>query len=449
MDGIHALVVGAGIAGLAAARVLAETYDQVTVVDRDTLPPHGGPRAGVPQGQHVHAVLMLGAAGIRELFPGLVEELVAEGVPMGDILAGARPYFGPHRLAPAPSGLLGLCVARPHLEYRIRMRLGELPNVRFVAGRTVVGLKLSPDRTAVTGVRTTNDDGSADDTDADLVVDASGRGSRLPQWLVDVGYPSPHQERIRVDIAYTSAMFSMPADVIGGDLGVAVAASPSNPRGGALINMGNEQWLVSLNGYRDAHPPVGFDGFTAFARQLAVPDIAEALRVATPTGTPTRFRIPDATRRHYEKLTRFPAGLVVLGDAVSCFNPVYGQGMSVAIQEALVLRQRIREAPPHGTSLRGIQRDIARTSAVAWTMSVSNDLRMPWIRGRRTASVRLGNAYLARLYRAASVDPVVALAFMRVANLIDPPSAILRPSIARRVLIRGRAAASAGRGGPG
>jgi 2-polyprenyl-6-methoxyphenol hydroxylase-like FAD-dependent oxidoreductase len=424
----RAVVIGAGIGGLFAARALSDTHDRVTVIDRDLLPPDGTARSGAPQGRHVHAMLMKGTLVIRELFPGLIEDLVAEGVPMGDILTRARPYVGAYRMAPTPSGLVGVCVSRPYLEYRIRTRLAGLPNVEILGGRRAVGLTVSPGG-AVTGVRTAEDG----QLTADLVVDASGRGSRTPQWLEDVGFPAPPEETVQVDIAYSSCTFVMPADVIGGDLGIAIIPTPANPRGGGLADLGNNRWLVSLYGYRGVHPPVTTDGFIEFARQLPAPDIHRALLQATPTGRPVRHRIPDATRRRYDRLTRFPTGLVVLGDAVSCFNPVYAQGMSVAAEEALILRRRWRE---HGAEGIGrLRHDIAKTGAVAWAMSVASDLRMPWIAGRRTARVRFGNAYLARLHRVAEHDGQVALAFMRVANLIDAPIRILRPSIVRRVVL--------------
>ena len=427
----HAIVIGAGIAGLCAARVLTDTFDSVTVLDRDTLPADGQPRAGVPQGRHVHAVLVRGSRAIRDLFPGLVEDFVADGVPTGDLLANTRAYNGPYRLAPVDSGLEGIYIARPDLEHRIRERLATLPNVTITTGRTVVGLTASSG--TVTGVRTVTAGTEApDELGADLVVDASGRGSRTPQWLTDLGYRQPPEQRVRIDINYSSCTFSMPADVIDHAHGVLVTPTPTNPRGGGLIDMGDDRWLVSLTGYRDTAPPVELDDFTEFARQLAIPDIYHALCRATPTGKPVRFRMPEAVRRRYDKLTHFPDGLVVLGDAACTFNPIYGQGMSIAAQEALVLRRHLQRHGGRRTSR--LRSQIARAGAGAWMMSVNYDLRMPWVPGRRTPVVRLGNAYLALLYPVSTRDGAVARAFMRVANLVDRPAMIARPSIALRVV---------------
>jgi 2-polyprenyl-6-methoxyphenol hydroxylase-like FAD-dependent oxidoreductase len=434
--GAHAVVIGAGIGGLFAARVLSEFYEHVTVIDRDTLPRDSDSRSGVPQGRHLHALLTAGALVIREFFPGLIEDLIADGAPTGDILARGRVYFDGHRMAQAPSGLPGLGATRPELEHRIRLRLADLANVRVVAPCRAVGLTASRDGHTVTGVRVASST-AADDQDvlaADLVVDASGRGSILPRWLADIGYPQPEEDRIGIDVAYASCAVALPNEALDGDLGVAVGATVDIPRGGGLVRTANERWLVSLAGYHGHHPPVTPDGLLAFARTLVAPDLYEALRHATLLSSPVRYRIPYAVRRRYERLDRFPDGLVVLGDAVSSFNPLYGQGMSVAAKEALIL-QRCLQQGPH--SLRRFRYKIGRTGTVAWLMSVSSDLRMPWIEGRRTPLVRFGNAYAARLFRAAERDPAVARAFMRVANLVDPVACVVRPTIAVRVLAGG------------
>jgi 2-polyprenyl-6-methoxyphenol hydroxylase-like FAD-dependent oxidoreductase len=429
--GSHAIVIGAGISGLFAAQVVSEFYRHVTVIDRDDLPPDGDIRAGVPQGQHLHALLTSGALAIKNLFPSFLEQLIAEGAPTGDILANGRAYFGGVRMAPAHSGLPGLAVSRPFLEFRLRLRLAEKGNVSILAPCNTVGLIASPDGRTVAGVRVMAQDGGVEELEADLVVDASGRGSHTPDWLAEIGYPQPQEEKVDVDLGYSSCTATLPANALHGDLGIAVSATVANPRGGGMIRTEKDGWMVSLVGYRGAHPPVTPEGFLNFAQTLPVPDIYDALRAATSLSHPVRYRVHHVVRRHYERLSRFPEGLVVLGDAVTSFNPIYGQGMSVAAKQALILGGVLRHGP---AALRRARRKIAQASAVAWQMSVSSDLRMPGIEGNRTPLVRLGNAYVEHLYRAAHHDPAVACAFMRVANLVDPPIRIISPMIAIRVL---------------
>jgi 2-polyprenyl-6-methoxyphenol hydroxylase-like FAD-dependent oxidoreductase len=430
----HAVVIGAGIAGICAARVLAETYDHVTLLDRDALPDGDEPRRGVPQGQHVHAVLMLAKAVISELFPGLLEGLVAAGVPTGDLLAHTRAYYGEDRLVSITTGLEAVYISRPNLESALRGWLSGLRNVTVRPGVSAVGLIASPDGQSIAGVRTVSGDGQeSEDIHGDLVADCAGRGSRVPAWLAELGLGEPPEQRVRIDLSYSSCLFSMPDGVLEGAHLVALGPRPQNPRGAYLLDVGNGRWLVSLIGYRDTPPPVDLDGFRQFARQLPVPDVDLALGRATPVGRPVRFRMAEAVRRRYHLMKRCPDGLIVLGDAASTYNPTYGQGMSVAAQQALMLRNHLQEHGP--TRLPQLRAKIARVSDVAWTMSVNYDLRMPWILGRRTVSIRLGNAYMALVNQAATTDERVAVALARVANLLDSPAAIAHPSVAFRVLV--------------
>jgi 2-polyprenyl-6-methoxyphenol hydroxylase-like FAD-dependent oxidoreductase len=426
------VVIGAGIGGLLAARVLSELYDQVTVVERDALPAEGEFRSGVPQGRHIHGLLARGGQILDRLFPGFLDGLAAQGVPTGDVLEDVRWYLEGSRLARTRSGLTGLSITRPHLEYEIRNRLATVDNVVLDGPCTVLGFETAAGADAVSGVRVARPDGEPADRvlAADLVVDASGRGSRTPQWLAAMGYLPPDEERVRVDVGYSTCWFDLPGDPLGGDIGIVVGATPTNLRGGAISRISGGRWLVSLGGYLGDHPPVTPDGFLRFAADLPVPDIYRAIRDGTPLGKPVRYRYPEARRRNYQRLARFPDGLVVLGDAACSFNPIYGQGMSVAAAQALTLSEHLRRAGP----LPRLRREVARTSSTAWKMSVGGDLRLPGIPGRRTPAVRLSNAYASRLYRAARHDPVLGSAFIRVANLVDPPRALLRPGVVLRVL---------------
>jgi 2-polyprenyl-6-methoxyphenol hydroxylase-like FAD-dependent oxidoreductase len=429
----HAVVLGASMAGLAAARVLADAYQRVTVLDRDTFPVAGGHRRGVPQSRHAHALLASGRAALEELFGGLTDELVAAGAPVGDLQADIRMYNEGLRLRQAPAGLTVLVVSRPLLEDRIRDRVRALGNVRLVDGCTVTGLAATPDGHGVGGVRVLRGDGPGEElVRADLVVDATGRGSRSPAWLEELGYRRPVEEQVRVGIAYTTRVYRRRPDHLGGDLAAVVAATPKLRRGGVIHAMEGDRWIVTLLGYQGEQPPVDREGFTAFAATLAAPDIFEVIRDAEPLEDARVARYPANVRRRYERLDRFPDGFLVVGDAVCGFNPSYAQGMSVAAGEALALRDCLRDGPADlGSRFR------ARTAAIVdipWQIAVGSDLRLPEVEGPRSAKVRLVNAYLARLHVAAATDPEVGRAFLRVVNLLDRPERLLRPGIALRVL---------------
>jgi 2-polyprenyl-6-methoxyphenol hydroxylase-like FAD-dependent oxidoreductase len=432
--GDHAVVLGASMAGLLAARVLADAYGQVTVIDRDELPKASTHRRGVPHGRHAHALLARGQQALEELFPGLTAELIAQGVPTGDLLANGRWYVSGHRLRQQPIGLVSLCVSRPLLEGYVRARVRALPNVAFLDSCDIVGLAATPDGRRVTGARVLRraDGGAKELLGADLVVDATGRGSRTPIWLQALGYERPDEEQVRVGLGYTTRTYRLPPDALDGDLAVLDATTPEHPRGGALLRLEGDRWMVTLAGMLGDHPPTDPDGFLDFARSLRFPDIYQTVRDAEPLDDPVPFRFPASVRHRYERLDRFPDGLLVMGDAVCSFNPIYGQGMSVAALEALTLRRHLqRGAEPQPRHFFG---DLTRVVNVPWDIAVGGDLAVPGVQGRRTLKVRLVNAYIARLHAAAAHDAHLASAFVRVAGLIAPPQSLLRPSIAVRVL---------------
>ena len=434
----RAVVIGASIAGLLAAHALSDSYGQVTVIDRDELPEMPMHRRGVPHGRHLHALAARGQQALEELLPGLTAALVAEGAPAGDLLADARFYLSGHRLRQAHSGLTLLCASRPLLEHHIRTRMRSLPNLRFVDGCDVVGLLTSPDGHRVTGVRVLRRaDGSADELlDADLVVDASGRGSRTATWLEALGYPPPQQEQVRIGLGYATRTYRLSAAALDGNVAILVAATPQHPRTGAMQRLEGDRWMVTLAGIVGDHPPTDGAGFVEFAQSLPFPDIWEAIRDADPLDDPVAFRFPASVRHRYERLRRFPAGLLVMGDALCSFNPIYGQGMSVAALEALALRQHLASGvEPQPRRWFG---DLARIIDVPWEMAAGGDLMFPDVQGRRTRKVRLLGAYLTRLHAVAAHDANLANAFIRVAGLVSPPQSLLRPRIALRVIVAGR-----------
>lgn len=430
----RAVVLGAGMAGLLAARVLAESYAQVLVIDRDRLTAERGPRRGVPHGRHAHALLARGQQILGELFPGLDAELTAAGIPAGDIAGNLRWYFNGRRLQPAHTGLISVSATRPVLEAHVRARVRALPNVEFLEQCVIRGLTANADRGRITGARIVHEDGSGTEEtlEADLVVDVTGRGSRTPAWLEELGYPRPREDRVKIDLAYTTRHYRLKRDPYGTDLSINPVASPANPRGAFFPKLADGSSQLSLTGILGDHPPTDDEGFLAFAKSLSAPEIYEAVRDAEPLDAPVTFRFPASVRRRYERLSRFPEGLLVMGDGVCSFNPVYGQGMTVAALEAMALREHLR-AFAEPDALRYFQ-EIAAICDVPWDIAAGADLNFPGVHGSRTLKVRMGNAYMARLHAAAATDGGVTEAFFRVAGLVDPPQALMRPRLALRVL---------------
>ena len=439
----RALVVGGGIAGLLAARVLAETYFEVQVLDRDDLedPSASGPRRGVPQGRHIHALLPGGRRILEELFPGLTGQLVDAGAPRGDLLGDARLHLGGHRFARTDAELTTVSVSRPYLESCIRARVRELRNVTFGPPTDVLGLVTTPDRQRVQGVRVLRRaDGSAEEVlDAVMVVDAMGRASRTPTWLQELGYDQPPEDHVAGDVGYATRHYRLGPEVLGGDWGSLQGPTPTSHRGGVLARIEGDRWIVTLFGLLGDHPPTDPVGFERFAGSLIVPDVHDAIRTGEPLDDPGAFRFPASVRRRYERLRRFPDGLLPIGDAVCSLNPIYGQGMTVAALQAVALRDHAGREGKAET--RRWFRRVSRIVNAPWDMVVGGDLAIPEVAGARTAKVRLMGAYMARLHAAAATDPALAVAFARVMALVDPPPSLLRPGTAARVLRGGRRAA--------
>lgn len=421
----HAVVIGASMSGLLSAAALHRLYAQVTVLDRDTLPAVDAHRRGAGQSRHAHGLLARGREVMDELLPGITAELVARGAMRGDLQERARHVHAGMRLARGESGLTGLLVSRPLLEGQVRRRVGALQGVRVLSGRTVTGLLSREGRVA--GVRLAD----GEPIPADLVVDAAGRGSRTPFWLDELGYEPPREERVTIDVRYGTREFRRRRDDLDGDLIVVVAPTPDAPRGGVALALEDERWIVTLAGYGEAPPP-DLAGFAAYAATLPAPDLHELITTAEPIGEPCAYRNPTATRRRYERLARFPEGLLVTGDAVCAFNPLYGQGMTVAAMEA-------KELLDPDMTPRAYFRRVAGIVDTPWEITVGGDLRMPGVEGDLTPKMRMVHAYLDRFHAAAVHDPDLTRRFLRMTNLYDAPPALMSPAALIRVLRGGGA----------
>lgn len=439
--GQHAVVIGASMGGLLAARALADHYEAVTVIERDRLPDGRAPRKGVPQGAHAHGLLARGRAALEELFPGLGEELVAQGAVYGDVVDNVLWFNHGVYLRNAPSGLQGLLLSRPLLEDGVRRRLLQLPNIRLQQEIAVLEPVYDRDAGRVAGVRVAAVGGTAeaDTIAADLVVDGGGRGSRSPAWLEALGYERPREASVEVEIGYMTGHFRRKPEHLPGKQAVVMAACAPDWRVGVILAQEADRWIVTLGGYFGDYAPADPTGYIDFARSLQKPEIFEVIRDAELLSPLMPYRFTANLRRHYEELSRFPEGHVVFGDALCSFNPVYGQGMTVAATEALALRQCL------AAGAQGIARRFFQAAKplidIPWQIAVGSDLQHPQVPGERTRQVRFINWYLGKLYQAGERDPILAERFLQVANLMQQPAALMHPGSALRVW-KGRRRAS-------
>ncbi|WP_405679241.1 FAD-dependent oxidoreductase [Streptomyces sp. NBC_01511] len=445
----HAVVIGGGIAGLLAAQVLAAHADRVTIVERDRLPDGAKPRSGVPQGSHIHVLLAGGQLALETLLPGIVGELREHGAPEvgmpSDMVQWQSGTW--YRRTPATAHLL--TGSRPLLEWLVRRRVLADPRIRTVEGTEVVGLLGDAVRT--TGVllrdRGTGEKAAARATaragvvtralTADLVVDASGRGSRAPHWLAAVGAEPPREETLDSGLSYATRVYRPGEDDDTTDtIGYFVVPDPAQVCGAFALPMEDGRYLVTLSGARGNEPPSDEEEFAEFAARLPHPFLHEWLRRAEPDSPVRSFRNMGNVRRRYDRPGRRPAGFLATGDALCTVNPVYGQGMSVAALNAVALREALTDRRRTPTTRR-VQRALLTSARQAWDISAGADRKMPGAVGdaaRYSPADRPATWYLARVHRRAGGNAVVGTPFRAALHLASPLNVLFAPRVVRAVL---------------
>lgn len=425
----HAVVVGASMAGLFAGRVLADAFEQVTVLDRDPLPDERIARRGVPQANHVHALLEPGRVMLEDLFPGYGGEIRDAGGVVMNASKKLDLYQGGDYIAEAEEELPFYCASRPLFEQLTRRHVAEGADVALRGACHVTDFVADDDGRTVTGVRVVDGDGGEETIAADLVVDATGRTSRTPEWLERHGYPTPETENVGVDLAYSTVAVDRPPE---NERGYLIVPSPPVTRGGTAVPVEGDRWIVTVFGRHGDHPPTDPEGFEEFASSLPAPAISEVLAHHEWDGDEIhRYPFPASKRRYYEDLDRFPDGLLVTGDAVASFNPIYGQGMSAAALDALHLHHALA-AGRENLATRFFDR-AADTLDVVWRITVGSDFEYAETEGKKPAGTDVFNRYLSWVVDAAHEDRYVAEQFTRVLRLESHPTALLAPGILGRV----------------
>ena len=427
-----AVVIGAGIAGLAMAGTAAERFDRVLLLDRDQLPDTATPRRGVPQSYHGHVLLAAGQAALEELFPGVRDELVAAGALPFDFGVALGFYRYGAVWSRVPSGLEMLAMTRPLLELTLRRRIAALPNVRIRPSVAVAGL--TGDGTRVTGV--VLDDGET--VPADLVLDATGRGMRSDRWLGALGLPTPDVVEVKIGVRYATQLVRCDDGDLADTAGMLVLPTPpAEKRTGLALAVEGDRWLVGLGGWHGEHPTPDPDGFRAYAKSLPEPTIGDLLARAEPVTDIVAFQFPSSRRRRFELLREPPGGYLAVGDAICSFNPVYGQGMTVAALEAAALGRLLDRVPDNsGRLARAFYREAARIIRTPWQFAVGADFVYPETTGPRPRAIPLLNRYSTRLQLAARTDPELRRTFTWVQQLVTPPGALFTPRVIARVLRR-------------
>lgn len=435
----HAIVVGASMAGLMAARVLSDHFTQVTVLERDVLPAGPEPRAGVPQSRHLHALLPRGMQILEAFFPDLGNEMQSIGavcIDVGADVAWLTPQGWGLKIH---SNLVALSSTRDLLEHTVRRRVSEIPNVMICAETEVTGL-LREGSGSIAGVRTRvrNHEFAQRERKltGDFVVLTTGRQNVIARWFSDVLIEQPRMMTIDAHIGYATRLYRRPklADLPWRAL-ILQPAPPLAKRGGIIFAIEGDRWQVTLTGGDRDYPPTDEAGFLEYARSLRSPELYQTIREAEPLTAILGFRSTENRRHYFERIREWPEGLAVMGDAACAFNPVYGQGMTTAALEAAALHRLLTDGFPGPSLVRVFQRELARILESPWTLATTADLRFATVEGASAGwSTRLMHRYIDRVLRLGTKDPVARMRFLEVQGMKREVPAMLRPDMVTRVL---------------
>lgn len=435
--GAAAVVIGASMAGLCAARVLADRFERVIVFDRDTLPDGARSRRLVPQGRHPHLLLVAGARLLEGWFPGLGDELRLAGAVDLDLCRDFLWHQAGGTQRRPESDLRGPSLSRPLLEWAVRRRVAGLPNVEIHGEAVVEGLEADATGARIVGVRV---EGEAR-VDADLVVDATGRAARTLPWVQELGFPAPRTSVVEVDTRYVSRVFRQATEPSRDWKAAAAIGDRSTRRLAMLLPMEGERWMLAIAGVNGEAPPTDPDGLLAYAQQFASPVIAEVMAASEAIGEAVTHRFPANQRRHVEKLRKFPIGWVLLGDAVCSFDPIYGQGMTSAAQQADALGAALdREGAVDRAFARRYFRSAGRIVSNPWSIAVGGDFAYDGTAGSKPFGTDLLNRYMDRVTKAGQCDDDVVIRVNEVISLLRGPQSLMSPAFALRVLRKARAA---------
>lgn len=422
--GKRAIVIGAGVAGLIFARVLADYFEDVTVAERDALADNAEPRSGVPQGRHFHGLLAGGCRVMENLLPGLVEDFKTAGAVT--LVTGLSARIEMPGYDPFPQRDAGFCsysLSRPLLELCIRRRVQAIGNIRWERNSAVE--RVLHDAGAVNGVALR--DGRS--LSADLVIDASGHGELTLRTLDEMGYARPRSTTIGLDLHYATGIFEIPADAAHDwkVLATHPGLPPERPIGGMMSTIEGNRWICGLGWYGEDETPVDRESFIAFTRKLQTLTCYHAIRDAAMVGGVARFGLRESRHRHFSELESLPGGLLPVGDAICCFNPIHGQGMSVAALEADELR-RLLEGEAGQSDIRALTRSFLKATdgiiAGPWNMAALPDLAYPQTRGERPPDLMQSLKFGAAFMELAARDADAHKLMWEIRSMLKPYSAL-------------------------
>jgi len=437
--GRRTIVIGAGIGGLSMAGALAKYFEQVEILERDRLTASAASRSGTPQDRHPHGLRAGGLRALDRIFPGFERDLATAGaipVTFARDVQFERPDVGV--LPKRDFAISVLCATRPLIELVLRRRAEAVANITLRPTSRVIGIVPAAGGAGVRGVQFVNGSGRFETLDADLVVDASGRGAPTLTLLDALCWDRPQMTEIGVDITYATAVVEIPPNASAEwKLVLTLPDPPHVALNSVLVPTEDGRWIITIADHSATTWIETWDALLEASRSLITPTVYNALRYAEPPEGIRHYRFPVSTWKHFERLPRLPRGVLPVADAFCRFNPIHAQGMSSAAQQARlledVLHRAADEPDPIAALQTGFMSEVASVLETPWNMSTSADLAFPQTRGERPDNFAEAREFEAALFRAAVTDPVVHRAMMEVAQLLQPYSRLQKPDIMRRI----------------
>ncbi|MDH3658324.1 MAG: FAD-dependent monooxygenase [Nitrosopumilus sp.] len=425
-----AIVIGGSIAGLLAARVLSDYFKEVILIEKDSCMENGKVRIGTPQANHIHILLVKGREILQDFFPELERDLIKKGANKIDFLNDIR-YRLPSGWAPKfNSGIITFTCTRTLLENTIRHQIQKISKIKIEKGKHITSFVL--EKSNKISLKTKENE----EIHGDLIVDCTGRNTKTPSWLEDIGFPKPRETKIDSFVRYSTRRYIPTKKNRKWKMLVILNKPITNPRIGGIYPIEEGKWLVGLYSIGKNYPPTDEKGFLEFTKHLESRELYDALKDAVPDSEIYGYQVQGSRKYHYEEMPQWPENFIVLGDAVSIFNPYYGQGITSAALGAEALDDMLKNNKMKNDFTRKFQKRLATAVSLPWILGTSEDLRWPTTVGKRPNTItRMVQNHAQKVLLLSPKSTLAAKSFQQMMHMIKSPAIIFHPVILLQLIV--------------
>jgi len=426
-----AIVIGGGIAGKLAAKALSSYFQHVIILEADRETNDKVPRKRVPQSHHPHVLLKSGEEAIEKLFPEFVTQLIENGSIVTNFTRDLKWHHFGYWKEPFSGELTMVQQSRPMLEWHLQRRINQVPNITTTYETMTEDLIVDREQNKILGVRFRSlRTGTEEELYGDMVVDASGFGSKSIEWLKTYGI-EVEEEKVWIQLFYATRLFRLKSQERPEWVNLLISPSfPENPYGAFIQTIEENRFSVTFSGYANEHAPQTNEEFFAYAQSLPVPDVLDFLKQAEPITDIKIHKIPYQVRRRFDMASQIPEGFLVIGDAHCRFDPLFGQGISVAAMEAVELQKCLQQAEHFAKGFTQLfHKKTSKLMATPWDMATTEAFRHPKIKGKKPLLQPFKQWYTKRVYQSSALDSDIYIRLARVMNLIRTPLHLFHPKV--------------------